>query len=190
MVKKYYESYIIVDGNFEDPVVEEIISKYETLLKDNNAEIVKTDRVGRKRLAYPIQKKQNGYYVCFEFLSEPQFLEELDLKYRLDDNIIRYLTTYVDEKTLKSKEAHFKKKAIEMEKRAEEEKKEENAEAPSEKPSEEKVSEEKTTEKTSEKPSEKKPSEKKVSEKPSGKTDGESAGEKKETVAEDNEVKP
>ena len=166
MAKKYYESYIIVDGNFEDPVVEEIISKYETLLKDNNAEIVKTDRVGRRRLAYPIQKKQNGYYVCFEFLSEPQFIEELDLKYRLDDNIIRYLTTFVDEKTLKSKEAHFKKRAIEMEKRAEEEK--ENAE--------------KTEDSTTEKSSEEKSSEDKAA----VKTEKESAGEKKETVAEDN----
>lgn len=124
MVKKNYESYIIIDGNFEDEKVEEIIGKYEKLLDKNGASEVKTDRIGRKRLAYPIKKKLNGFYVCFEFMCEPKVIQKIERSYKLDENILRFLTFYMSPKTLKEKEEYLRKRAMLEEKLKEEEKKE------------------------------------------------------------------
>ena len=112
MIRRDYESYIIVDGNFEDIQVEEIIKKFENLLIKNKAEIKNIDRIGRKRMAYQIQRKQNGYYVCFEFLGDSDLVAKLERAYRLDENIMRYLSIFVSPRTMKEKEDYFKKKAL------------------------------------------------------------------------------
>lgn len=112
MSKRYYESYIILDGNLEDAGIEDEIKKYENLLLKNEVEINKIDRMGRKRLAYPIKKRQNGYYVCFEISAPPQIITKIERAYVLDENILRYLTIFMSAKALKEKEEHFKNKAI------------------------------------------------------------------------------
>ncbi|HRE41455.1 MAG TPA: 30S ribosomal protein S6 [Ignavibacteria bacterium] len=116
MANKHYETYLIVDGNFEDSTVEEIISKYSNFLTKNNAEIVNIERIGRKRLAYPIQKKQNGYYICIEFKVAASFIAELDRIMRIDENLMRYLTVSLDSKTIAEREDYFEKRAIRLEK--------------------------------------------------------------------------
>lgn len=112
MSKKFYESYIIIDGNLEEPAIEEEIKKFESLLLKNEVEIVNIDKIGRKRLAYPIKKRVNGYYVCFEILSLPTIISKIERSFILDENILRYLTIYVSSRTKKEKEEHFKNKAI------------------------------------------------------------------------------
>ena len=112
MSKKHYETYIIVDGNFEDAAIEEIITKYDSLLKKNEAEIKFADRIGRKKLAYAIKNKLNGYYICFEFIADPTVIAKLERAYKLDDNIMRYLTVTLDKKTLSEKAEYLKKRAI------------------------------------------------------------------------------
>ncbi len=112
MSKRYYESYLIIDGNLEDAAIEEEIKKYETLLGKNEVEIVNIDRMGRKRLAYPIKKRQNGFYVCFEILSSPQLISKLERAYILDENVLRYLTIFMSSRALKEKDEHLKNRAI------------------------------------------------------------------------------
>ena len=81
----------------------------------NEAEIKTIDRLGRRRLAYSIKRKQNGYYICFEFVAPPQSIAKLERTYKLDENIIRYLTISMSLKTLKEKEEFLKKKALSIE---------------------------------------------------------------------------
>jgi len=124
--KKFYESYIIIDGNLEENAIEEEIKKNEALLVKNDIEIVNIDKIGRKRLAYPIKKRQNGYYVCFEILAPANVITKLERSYILDENILRYLTIYVSSITKREKEEHFKNKAILQSKYEEEKLKLEN----------------------------------------------------------------
>lgn len=128
MVTRHYESYIILDGNFEDPTIEEVITKYENLLKKNNAEIKNIDRIGRRRLAFQIKKKQNGFYICFEFTAEPGVVARLERTYKLDENILRYLTISMSKNELKSKDNYLKKRALIQQKLEEEKKEQENTE--------------------------------------------------------------
>ena len=128
-VKRNYEIYIIVDGNFEDTTVEEIISKYEKLMVKNGTEIINVDRMGRRRLAYPIKKKVNGYYICFEVLAPADVVGKLEKTFRIDENILRNLAIVMSKKDLKDKQEYFVKKAatlaaFEAQKAAEEQAKE------------------------------------------------------------------
>ncbi|HEY5533794.1 MAG TPA: 30S ribosomal protein S6 [Ignavibacteria bacterium] len=119
-MKKNYESYIIFDGNLEDSNIEEFISKYENLLKKNEVDIKNIDRIGRRRLAYAIKKKLNGYYVCFEISSSPDFIAKLERAFKLDENVLRYLNIHIDKKTTLEKDDYLKKKAMIAEKLEEE----------------------------------------------------------------------
>lgn len=129
MIKNHYESYIIVDGNYEDNVIEEIIKKYEAFFKKNEVEIKNTDRIGRRRMAYQIKKKQNGFYVCFEIIASASLIAKLERTYKLDEYIIRSLTIIMDKKTLKEKDDYLKKKTMMAEAAAREAKAAAEAEA-------------------------------------------------------------
>jgi small subunit ribosomal protein S6 len=132
LIKKHYESYIIVDGNYEDNVIEEIIKKYEAFFKKNEVEIKNVDKIGRRRMAYQIKKKQNGFYVCFEIIASATVIAKLERTYKLDENIIRYLTIIMDKKTLKEKDDYLKKKSMLAEAAAREQKAAAEAEVPAE----------------------------------------------------------
>lgn len=111
-VKRNYEIYIIVDGNFDDATIEGITTKYENFMKKNGAEILNIDKIGRRRLAYPIRKKVNGFYTCFEVLAPADVVGKLEKNFRIDENILRHLAIYMSSVDLKEKQDYLKKKAL------------------------------------------------------------------------------
>jgi small subunit ribosomal protein S6 len=131
-MKKNYESYIIFDGNLEDGNIEEFITKYENLLKKNEVEIKNIDRIGRRRMAYAIKKKLNGYYVCFEITASPDFIAKLERAFKLDENVLRYLDVHIDKRTAIEKSDYLNKRAMIAEKLEEEKKNSVKAETASE----------------------------------------------------------
>jgi small subunit ribosomal protein S6 len=69
----------------------------------NGGEIKALNKWGRKRLAYPIQKKNNGFYVNMEFVAPASAMALLERVYQLDENILRFLTIHLDDKVLKAR---------------------------------------------------------------------------------------
>lgn len=59
--------------------------------------VVKTEVMGRRKLAYPIQKKTEGYYTLFEIEGSGQEIAELERRFRVNDAVIRFVTVRVDE---------------------------------------------------------------------------------------------
>ena len=60
------------------------------------AEIINEENWGLKKLAYPIQKKSTGFYQLIEFKAEPQVIEKLEINFRRDERVIRFLTFKMD----------------------------------------------------------------------------------------------
>ena len=136
---KYYETTFIVDSIFEDERVEAIINKYSAFFTKNEAEVVKVERWGRKKLAYPIKKKVTGSYISIEFTAHPSILTKLERAYHLDDDVMRFLTVTFDKKTLVERNIYLvKKEQIMKEREAAAQQLQQSAEA-------EKVAEAKTT---------------------------------------------
>ncbi len=107
---KHYETTFIVDSIFEDERVDSIINKYSSFFTKNEGEVLKSEKWGRRKLAYPVKKKVTGSYVSIEFTAEPSVIGKLERAYHLDDDILRFLTVSFDKKTLVERNAYLVKK--------------------------------------------------------------------------------
>ena len=91
-----YETVVILTPLLTEESAKEVIAKYTKLLKDGGAEIVQEDNWGLKKLAYPIQKKSTGYYHLTEFKAPGDLINKLEVEYRRDERILRFLTIALD----------------------------------------------------------------------------------------------
>ncbi|MFA6456195.1 MAG: 30S ribosomal protein S6 [Bacteroidota bacterium] len=101
---KIYESIIIINATLEDAQIEAEIEKVKDFITKNNGEIRALEKWGRRRLAYAIKKKNNGFYVLYEFKAPGDLIAKLERQYLLNENIIRFLTVELNKKALKAKE--------------------------------------------------------------------------------------
>ncbi|MCX6174435.1 MAG: 30S ribosomal protein S6 [Ignavibacteriales bacterium] len=102
MRKRTYESVVIINATLEDEQVEATISRVQETITTHGGELIELDKWGRKRLAYPIKKSKSGYYVVFRFSATTDLVATLERNYRLDENIIRYLTIQLDKFALEA----------------------------------------------------------------------------------------
>lgn len=85
-----YESMIILEAKLAPDVIKEIIEKYSKIITTNGGEIVKTDDMGKRILAYPINKATEGYYYTYFFTMDAESVKVLEDNYRIDENVIRH----------------------------------------------------------------------------------------------------
>ena len=91
-----YETVIVLTPLLSDEAAKEAIAKFTQILKDNGAEIIQEDNWGLRKLAYPIQKKTTGYYHLTEFKAPGELINKLEVEYRRDERIMRFLTIALD----------------------------------------------------------------------------------------------
>jgi len=92
-----YEALFIVAPNVEEQDTETLITQLSDVLTNQGARVAKVDRMGRRRLAYPIQKFNDGYYVVLTVEGTGSELAELERRMRVTDAIIRFITIRIDE---------------------------------------------------------------------------------------------
>ena len=108
-----YETTFIINATLEDHQVEAFITRVQEAITKESGEIKAVNRWGRKRLAYPIKKKNNGFYVSIEYSGTGVINKHLEQMYLLDEHVIRFLTIRIDEKALKARELAPVVKAVE-----------------------------------------------------------------------------
>ena len=87
-----YEIVYIFDSALEESKINEKLDRFHSLaIGGNGGEITAVDHWGKRQLAYPIEKKTNGYYVVSQFTTETALLPELERNLKLDDDLLRYL---------------------------------------------------------------------------------------------------
>ena len=91
-----YETVFILTPVLSDDQMKEAVEKFKGVLEQNGAEIVNEELWGLKKLAYPIQKKSTGFYCLLEFKGEPTIVKKLDIAFRRDERVIRFLTFRLD----------------------------------------------------------------------------------------------
>lgn len=87
-----YETVFILTPVLSDVQMKEAVEKFKNLLEAEGAKIVNLENWGLKKLAYPIQKKSTGFYAFLEFEAHPSVIEKLELNYRRDERVLRFLT--------------------------------------------------------------------------------------------------
>ncbi|MFS8616035.1 MAG: 30S ribosomal protein S6 [Solitalea sp.] len=91
-----FESVLILTPLLSEEATQELIGKFRSFLTDNGAEIIHEDSWGLKKLAYPIQKKTTGYYHITEFKAPGELINKLELAYKREERVMRFLTIRLD----------------------------------------------------------------------------------------------
>jgi small subunit ribosomal protein S6 len=85
-----YELMVIFDTDIDDVSVQQLIGRLNEIVVAGGGKVATTERWGRRRFAYEINKKQEGYYVVFEIVTEGLNLDDLDRFLRIADGVVRH----------------------------------------------------------------------------------------------------
>ena len=103
-VMNSYETLFVVDASIAEEEVNATIEKFTALIAENGT-IDSVDEWGKRRLAYPINDKNDGYYVLVNFKSEGSFTAELERLFGINENILRSIVIRKIEDKKTKKEA-------------------------------------------------------------------------------------
>jgi small subunit ribosomal protein S6 len=87
-----YESIYIVNPNVEADGIKSLVEKFNALIESEGGKVLETNEWGMKKLAYPIKKFTQGYYVLVNFEAKAEFIDELERVYKITDNVIKFIT--------------------------------------------------------------------------------------------------
>ena len=118
----HYETVFIATPVLSDAQMKEAVQKFKDLITGEGGEIVHEEDWGLRKLAYPIQKKNTGYYYLIEFKAKGAFIQKFETEYRRDERVIRYLTFAMDKHAIEYSEKRRKKKKEQSTEKTKEEK--------------------------------------------------------------------
>ncbi|WP_257313647.1 30S ribosomal protein S6 [Geothrix fuzhouensis] len=94
---RHYETIFIASPTLTDEQSDELVKQFEGIIAEQGGELLKTDKWGRKKLAYEVQKFSEGYYTLFEMNAGPDLIAELERRFRNNDSVIKYMSVRLDE---------------------------------------------------------------------------------------------
>ncbi len=96
-MKRNYEGMFIFHPDLNEEELEKEVSFVEKMLRENNGESVKCQIIGKKTLAYPVKKKNEGYYVNFFFDTLPSAIAKIKAELRHRGKVLRFIFFRTDE---------------------------------------------------------------------------------------------
>ena len=106
----HYETVFIATPILSDAQMKETVQKFKDLITGEGGEIVFEEDWGLRKLAYPIQKKNTGFYYLIEFKVGAPFICKFETEYRRDERIIRFLTFSMDKHAIEYSEKRRNKR--------------------------------------------------------------------------------
>ena len=91
-----YETVFILTPVLSDDQMKETVEKFKSVLTDNGATIENEENWGLRKLAYPIENKNTGFYTLIEFEGDSTIVGKLETAFRRDEKVIRFLTFRLD----------------------------------------------------------------------------------------------
>ena len=95
LLLRSYQSVLILKPDIEESRVDEALAKIRELIKSNGGAILKTEKWGKKRLAYRVKKNRFGVYLNLYHTLEPSGVIDLEKKYKLFDLIIKFMVLHL-----------------------------------------------------------------------------------------------
>lgn len=100
MRRNHYETAVIINAALDDEQIEAVVAKITGLITDGGGEISETEKWGRKRLAYTINKNRIGYYVIYRYEAPVDLIAELERLMKIDESVVRFLTIRLEKEAL------------------------------------------------------------------------------------------
>ena len=98
---RIYEELFIVKPDAPEEEVDAYIGQVKDLITNGKGTVEKADKWGTRKLAYRVQKYNEGVYVLFQFSSSPELVREIERRMRVTDLVIKFITVRIDEKMKK-----------------------------------------------------------------------------------------
>ena len=94
---RQYETTFIINPTLSGDEIKQTAQMYVDFIKQEGGEVIHLEDMGVQQLAYPIQKRSSGAYFFVEYNSPSgEVINKMELAFRRDDNVLRYLTIKVD----------------------------------------------------------------------------------------------
>jgi len=87
-----YEVIFIAVSNLSGAEIDGVVERYQNMVTELKGSIIKVDRWGQRKLAYPIKKRNQGYYVLFDFAGEANVIDELERNFKIDDKVLKFIS--------------------------------------------------------------------------------------------------
>ncbi len=97
---RHYEVMVILDAGLEDETIRTVLDRATQLLTTNGATVGKVDRWGKRRFAYEVRHRSEGYYAVIDVVGEPPAMAEVDRMLGLADEVIRHKVIRLPEKAV------------------------------------------------------------------------------------------
>ena len=91
-----YETIFIASPTLTEEQADELVKFFEGIIAEQGGELIKTDKWGRRKLAYEVQKFSEGYYTLFEMDADNKLVAELERRFRNHESVIKYLSVRMD----------------------------------------------------------------------------------------------
>jgi len=91
-----YETIFVASPLLTEEQVDDLVRQFEGIIAEQGGELLKTDKWGRKKLAYEVQKFSEGYYTLFELNAGSNLIAELERRFRNNDSVIKFLSVRMD----------------------------------------------------------------------------------------------
>ena len=110
---RIYEELFIVRPDASEEEIDQFIEQMKQVIGNGGGTVDKADKWGIRRLAYPVEKRNEGFYVLLQMTCGPEIVGELERRLRVSDMVLKYMTKRIDESLKK-----IEKRKKEREKRA------------------------------------------------------------------------
>ncbi|MDP9727884.1 30S ribosomal protein S6 [Alicyclobacillus tolerans] len=94
---RQYETMYILKPELESEQISSLVEKYQSLVTEHGGQIDELQEIGKRRLAYEIDRHREGFYVLMKYSSDTDVTNELERVMRIEDNVLRYLTVRLGE---------------------------------------------------------------------------------------------
>jgi small subunit ribosomal protein S6 len=91
-----YETIFITDAAATEAEIDDLLKAYEQIVGTAKGKVLKVEKWGKRKLAYPIRRQEEGSYVLMVIECPADLVKELERRYRMNDRILRYLTVRVE----------------------------------------------------------------------------------------------
>ena len=95
---RHYENMVIVKPTLTEEEIKSQLAAIDGIITSNGGEIVARDEMGIKKLAYPIKKNERGYFYVVYYTMEPASVAEVERRYRINEELLRFVTMKYDSK--------------------------------------------------------------------------------------------
>lgn len=97
-IMRFYETLYLLRPDLSEDQYQELLKKYNDRITSLDGIVIHVDEWGKKNLAYPIRKFEEGYYIIVKYCGRPGIVQDLEKEFKLDENILRYLTVKLSDK--------------------------------------------------------------------------------------------